>query len=141
MLIKPIFLTVSLLLLTGFSAPVENKSVLNLNNLIAQSSQEKLDRDGAEIKQIVTQHITQLFQLTPEYQVEVLDIAVNGDYAMAEWLVEHVAGLLFLKRTSSGWQLMPIPSGGVPGVEELVSSGIPRTIAQSFIDYLNNPNK
>ncbi len=141
MLIKSIFLATLALLLTGFSLPVENNLLVNPHNFIAQSGEEQLATDVGLIKQIVIEDTIREFQLSPEIQVEVPTIVVNSNYAMAGWVVEHVGGLLFLKRTASGWVILPGTGGGVPDVKHLVNAGIPLQVAQGFINYLNSPNK
>ena len=136
-LVKFLLITAFYICLTGFSTSIEEIGLVDVNFFISQVSQES-NSNVALLKQTVEQSLN----LPASFQVEFPTIVtIDENYAMVEWLSGHVGGLVFLRQTNSTWSIIPGTGGGVPDTEHLVSVGIPRNVAQGFMDYLNNPNK
>ncbi len=126
------------ILLTGFSKNLPQDILVEPNYLMAQSSNNlESVPDWTSIKEVAVQSL----DLPDSVKLEFPLVMSYSDYAMVGWVADHVGGLLFLRKDTSTWSVIPGTGGGVPDVEHLVSVGIPRNVAQGFMDYLNNPNK
>ena len=76
--------------------------------------------------------VIEALDFSPEIELEFPAINSEGNYALAEWISNHVAGVVFLKKTETGWVVLG-GGGGVPDLEALIEAGIPRREAEALI--------
>lgn len=123
-------LLLGLMLLVGTPALVWSGPSSSPSGNTIQIAQQVPTSEEQQVREAVISHLLQ--GRKPGAKPEVDSVVVEGDYALASWILGETGGSAGLKKEDGSWQVI-LFGGGAVNAQNLTEKGIPTETAKILI--------